>query len=137
VSPPVAFSRASGYPDAVLSSVAGLDVRSFSRLFRALSDETRIRIVALLSHGELCVCHIENALELGQSNVSRHLAVLKAAAVVESRRDGTWVYYSLVTQDDPELQVVLDGIKRALGAQRVLRTDLVRLKKSCGPGACD
>jgi ArsR family transcriptional regulator len=121
----------------VLSSVAGLDVRSFSRIFRALSDETRIRIVALLSHGELCVCHIENALALGQSNVSRHLAVLKAAGVVDSRRDGTWVYYRLVTQDDPELQVILDGIKRAFGAQRVLRADLVRLKKSCGPGACE
>lgn len=121
----------------MLSSVAGLDVRSFSRIFRALSDETRIRIVALLSHGELCVCHIENALALGQSNVSRHLAVLKAAGVVDSRRDGTWVYYRLVTQDDPELQVILDGIKRAFGAQRVLRTDLVRLKKSCGPGACE
>jgi ArsR family transcriptional regulator, arsenate/arsenite/antimonite-responsive transcriptional repressor len=134
---PLAALLASGYRDAVLPSVAGLDVRSFSRVFRALSDETRIRIVALLGHGELCVCHLENALELGQSNVSRHLAVLKAAGVVDSRRDGTWVYYRLVTQDVPELQSILDGVARAFGAQRVLRSDLVRLKKSCGPGACD
>ena len=55
-------------------SAAALDVRSFSRLFKALGDETRLRIVALLSHGELCVCHVEEALRLSQPKVSRHLA---------------------------------------------------------------
>ena len=48
----------------MLPSVSDLDVRPFSRVFRALSDETRVRMVALLSHGELCVCHIENALQM-------------------------------------------------------------------------
>ena len=68
-------------------AVADLDVRSLSRLFRALSDETRLRIVALLTHGELCVCHLESALALSQSNASRQLGVLRAAGVVDNRRD--------------------------------------------------
>lgn len=121
----------------MLPSVAGFDVRPFSRLYRALSDETRVRMVALLSHGELCVCHLETALALAQPLVSRHLGILKSAGVVDSRRDGSWVHYRLIPQDPPELQAALDGIAKAFGSPRVLRSDLVRLKKSCGPGACE
>jgi ArsR family transcriptional regulator len=120
----------------VLPSVSDLDVRPFSRVFRALGDETRIRIVALLSHGELCVCHVENALDVAQPTVSRSLGILKTAGIVDSRRDGSWVYYRLVTQAMPELQGVVDSVVSAFSSKRVLRTDLVRLKKSCGPGAC-
>jgi ArsR family transcriptional regulator len=121
----------------VIPSVAEADVRPFSRVFRALSDETRIRMVALLGHGELCVCHIERALEMSQPNVSRHLGVLRSAGVVDARRDGSWVYYRLVEQDTPELQAAIDAIGNAFGSQRLIRSDLVRLKKSCGPGACE
>jgi ArsR family transcriptional regulator len=120
----------------MLPSVAEFDVRPFSRLFRALSDETRLRIVALLSHGELCVCHVENALAVPQPSVSRALGILKSAGVVDSRRDGSWVYYRLVEQETPEVQGVIENVAKAFGAQRVMRSDLVRLKKSCGPGAC-
>ncbi len=120
----------------VLSSVAGFDVRPFARLFRALSDETRVRIVALLGHGELRVCHLERALSLPQPLVSRHLGVLKAAGVVEGRRCGSWVYYRLAAQAAPELQAALEAVVRAGGRPRVLRADLARLKKACGPGAC-
>lgn len=120
----------------MLPSVADFDVRPFERLFRALSDATRVRIVALLAHGELCVCHIEQALSLGQSLVSRHLSILKAAGIVDSRRDGSWVHYRLVPQPGPALQAAIDGIAAAFGAQRIVRSDLVRLKRSCGPDAC-
>ncbi|HZO08390.1 MAG TPA: metalloregulator ArsR/SmtB family transcription factor, partial [Myxococcota bacterium] len=74
-----------------MGSAAHLDVRPVTRLFRALGDETRLRIVALLAHGELCVCHLHEALGLSQPNVSRHLAVLRGAGVVGDRRDGKWV----------------------------------------------
>ena len=120
----------------MMPSISELDVRSFSRVFRALSDETRVRIVALLSHGELCVCHIENALAMAQPSVSRHLGILRNAGIVDARRDGTWVYYRLVALEVPELQATIEGIGKAFASQRVLRSDLVRLKKSCGPGAC-
>jgi ArsR family transcriptional regulator len=124
------------YLHVMLPSVAEVDVRPFSRVFRALSDETRLRIVALLSHGELCVCHIENALALPQPSVSRALGILRSSGVVDSRREGSWVHYRLVEQDVPELQAVIDSISKAFGSQRIVRSDLVRLKKSCGPGAC-
>ena len=65
-------------------------------LLRALGDETRLRIFALLTKTELCVCEIEDMLDLSQSLVSNHLAVLRRAGLVESRRDAEdarWVFY--------------------------------------------
>jgi ArsR family transcriptional regulator len=120
----------------VLSSVADIDAQSWSRVFRALGDETRVRIVALLSHGELCVCHVERALELPQPTISRHLAVLRTAGVVSARRDGTWVYYSLAAQADAHVQAMVEGVTQTFAAQRTLRADLARIKRNCGPGAC-
>jgi ArsR family transcriptional regulator, arsenate/arsenite/antimonite-responsive transcriptional repressor len=120
----------------VLSSANALDVRPITRLFRALGDETRMRIVALLSHGELCVCHLEAALDLNQSTASRHLAILKAAGIVDSRREGTWVYYALTAQDHDTVAKALEVLTRSFGAERALRADHARLRKSCGPSAC-
>ena len=66
------------------------------RLFKALADETRLRILALLMEGELCVCEIMEVLSLPQSSVSRHLAYLRNAGWLEDRRQGVWMYYKLV-----------------------------------------
>jgi ArsR family transcriptional regulator len=120
----------------VLSSASALDIRPLSQLFRALGDETRIRIVALLAHGELCVCHLEKALDLSQPNASRQLAVLKNAGIVEARRDGTWVYYRLTEQTHKLAESQLGALVKVFGAERTLRTDHARLRKSCGPEAC-
>jgi ArsR family transcriptional regulator len=120
----------------MLSSTNALDVRPLTRLFRALGDETRLRIVALLSHGELCVCHLESALDLNQSTASRHLGILKAAGIVDSRRDGTWVYYSITEQDHATVGKALAVLTTSFGAERAIRADCARLRKSCGPRAC-
>ena len=121
----------------MLTSATALDdVRPLSRLFRALGDETRMRIIALLVHGELCVCHVESALGLNQPNCSRQLGILKSAGVVESRRDGTWVYYRITEQETASVTSVLDVLTRTFGAERALRADHARLKKTCGPVAC-
>ncbi len=117
----------------MLSSATDVDVKPLSRLFRALGDETRLRIVALLAHGELCVCHIENALELSQPNASRQLGILKMAGIVDSRRDGTWVYYKLADQVDDSVEQVLGVLVRSFGAERLLRADHARVRRSCGP----
>ena len=122
--------------DVVLSSATELETRPLSRFFRALGDETRLRIVALLSHGELCVCHLEKALDLSQPNASRQLGILKAAGIVDSRRDGTWVYYSIAEQDYDSVQLMLATLTTAFGAERALRTDHAKLRRSCGPAAC-
>lgn len=63
------------------------------KIFKALADETRLRILALLLEGELCVCEIIAALELPQSTTSRHLAYLRSSGWVTDRRQGVWMYY--------------------------------------------
>ena len=111
-------------------------VKSLTKLFRALGDETRLRIVALLSHGELCVCHIEKALDLSQPNVSRQLGILRMAGIVDARREGTWVYYALAPQEHEAVETVLETLTKSFGAARAIRADHAKLRRSCGPGAC-
>jgi ArsR family transcriptional regulator len=121
----------------VFASATNLEhVRPLTKLFRALGDETRVRILALLVHGELCVCHLEQALGLSQPNVSRHLGILKAAGVLDSRRDGTWVYYRITEQEHDSVRSVLAVLAKTFGAEKALRADHVRLQKNCGPNAC-
>jgi len=117
-------------------SAEALDVRAASRLFKALGDETRLRIVALLSHGELCVCHLQEALGLSQPAVSRHLGVLRAAGVVADRRERKWVYYRLVRQPSDDCERHLRGVARTFAKRDVLRRDVARLLRTRGPGAC-
>jgi len=71
------------------------EITQAARVFHALSDETRLEIVRLLSHGERCVCELQQALEAAQSRLSFHLKTLKDAGLVSDRRDGRWVYYAL------------------------------------------
>ena len=71
------------------------EITQAARVFHALSDETRLEIVRLLSHGERCVCELQQVLEAAQSRLSFHLKTLKDAGLVSDRRDGRWVYYAL------------------------------------------
>ena len=70
-------------------------MRDLIKVFKALSDETRIRLLKLLQQRELCVCELMQALNMTQSRVSRNLGILKDAGLVKDRRDGLWVHYSL------------------------------------------
>ena len=112
-----------------------IEVGSASRLFKALSDDTRLRIVALLGQGELCVGHLEDALGLTQSHVSRHLAVLKSAGVVEARRSGTWVLYKLAAQPDAACEKQLKTFLLTLPKRDALKRGVAQLLKTRGPGA--
>lgn len=67
----------------------------YVELFKALSDETRLRLIVLLYRREFCVCQIEAALGISQTKASRHLAILRRAGLLKARRDGLWVYYTL------------------------------------------
>jgi ArsR family transcriptional regulator len=78
-----------------LSPDATLDLAAAARIFHALSDDTRLEIVAMLVPGERCVCELMSALDAAQSRLSFHLKVLKDAGIVLDRRDGRWVHYSL------------------------------------------
>jgi len=76
-----------------------------ARLFHALSDETRLEIVRLLSHGERCVCELQDVLDAAQSRLSFHLKTLKDAGLVSDRREGRWVYYTLNRDARPDRRV--------------------------------
>ncbi len=79
--------------------------------FHALSDETRLEIVRLLSHGERCVCELQDALGAAQSRLSFHLKTLKDAGLVTDRREGRWVYYALNRETLDEMAGFTSAVK--------------------------
>jgi len=80
-------------------------------LFHALSDETRLEIIHLLSKGERCVCELTNSLDAAQSRLSFHLRVLKDAGIVSDRKEGRWVYYELDREAFDEVGELVSGMK--------------------------
>ena len=90
------------------------------RALQALGDPTRLRILSLLVGGEVCVCHIHEALRVPQPKASRHLAYLRRANLVEARKDGLWVHYRLANVDDAGVvrAGIRIGIVRRAGGQR-------------------
>lgn len=111
-----------------------------AQTFKALADETRLRILSLLGTGELCVCDLMTVLDLPQSTVSRHLAYLRNADLVEDRRQGVWMYYRLAGEESPLhrdllalLQVRLAALPQVAADQAALRGYLARKDRtSCG-----
>ncbi len=99
-------------------------------LFKALSDETRLRITVLLSRKELCVCQIQWVLGFSQAMVSRHLTVLKNAGLVQDRRKGLWIFYSL-SKPRNELEKSIHKYLREYFTKRydLFRKDLTSMKK--------
>jgi ArsR family transcriptional regulator len=81
--------------------------------FQAVAEETRFRVVRLLSGGERCVCELQVQLGISQSLLSFHLKKLKDAGVVAGRKDGRWVYYSLVPESLEEMRAFLGEVKPA------------------------
>jgi ArsR family transcriptional regulator len=113
-------------------------MKAAAQIFRALGEETRLRIMALLVRGrELCVCDIVAALDLPQSSVSRHLAALRNAGLVDDRRQGIWMHYR-VNREGTEhgatlfdlLAAMLSTFEQAAADQRRLETHLAAKKKS-------
>ena len=88
---------------------------SLENTFKALADQTRLRIIGLLRAGEICVCDIHGSLGLPQPTVSRHLAYLRKSGLVATRKEGLWVHYRLAELPDPVMQAVLDAVTHAIG----------------------
>ena len=97
------------------------------KLFKALADETRLRILHLLCRRELCVCQIVDVLGTGQSKVSRHLAHLRNAGLVNDRREGLWMYYSLARPTAPLQEQLNEWLKRAMDEVPMGAADLEAL----------
>jgi ArsR family transcriptional regulator, arsenate/arsenite/antimonite-responsive transcriptional repressor len=93
-------------------------MRSYARIFKAVSDETRLRIMGLiLRHGEICVCEVEQILGVTQSKASRHLRYLRDAGVLSDRREGVTVYYGLPASQSPEVAAILMLLRGLLSAE--------------------
>lgn len=106
-------------------------------LFRALADDTRLRCLALIAaEDELCVCELTHALDLVQPKISRHLASLREAGVVDDRRAGQWIHYRLHPQLPAWARRVLDETLTAMRRQPPHTEDRARLKAMTDrPGA--
>jgi ArsR family transcriptional regulator len=105
------------------------------QFFKALSDETRLRIMMLLTQGELCVCDLMLVLDEPQSKVSRHLAFLKHSGLTNSKRAGVWMHYRLKEPVDEVHKAQIDFLKEQLSRLPQFRTDrekLLELKKQGG-----
>lgn len=111
-------------------------MKNTARIFKALSDETRLRILCLLLDGELCVCDLMAVLQLPQSTVSRHLSYLKNAGWVNDRRCGVWMYYSVLNNGNVLQERLVDALRVSFPLSNAVVTDRARLDefrqhKSC------
>jgi ArsR family transcriptional regulator len=99
---------------------------------KALAEPTRLRILGLVAGGEVCVCHLHEALGIPQPTASRHLAYLRRSGLVDSRRDGLWVYYRLARLPDDILQTLVAAVTHCAGHVETITRDRKRLEKATG-----
>jgi ArsR family transcriptional regulator, arsenate/arsenite/antimonite-responsive transcriptional repressor len=107
-------------------------MQAATRLLRALADPTRLRILALLSAGDVCVCDIHRSLRISQPKASRHLAQLRQAGLVATRRDGLWIHYRRATPADAVITRMLDAVLGALPHTDTVRRDAGALARANG-----
>ena len=105
-------------------------IREFMAITKALADEKRVRVLLALQDGELCVCQITELFGLAASTISKHLSILYQAGLVDSRKDGRWIYYSLPVKgaSGPAREAIRWVTKSLTGDPRVAE-DAARLKK--------
>ena len=109
------------------------------QLFKAFSDSTRLRILLLLlQNGELCVCDLMESLQIPQSTISRHLALLRGAGLVEGRRQGVWMHYKIADNDSlggevlSSLKKYCSGLDQARGDNERCLAYLRTKGNACG-----
>jgi ArsR family transcriptional regulator len=101
------------------------------RLYAALADATRLRLLNLMDGREVCVCYFVEILKQGQPKISRHLAYLRRAGIVTARREGKWMHYSIERPEDEAAAAVLDAVLRGFKKDAAMQADLARLGKAC------
>lgn len=106
----------------------GFDIELF---FAALADRTRLRLLNLMGSDEVCVCFFVEILKTNQPKISRHLAYLRKAGLVETRREGKWMHYKVVEPSDPHAAHVFGEVRAWLSEDPEMRRDRERLAKVC------
>ena len=107
------------------------------QIYQCFCDPTRLRILHLLTQTSLCVCHFQEVLGEPQVKISKHLAYLRARDLVETKRSGNWIIYSLPSKRSAELELNLQCLQDCTATDPIFRRDLQRLTrlqaKCCEP----
>jgi DNA-binding transcriptional ArsR family regulator len=107
-----------------------MNMREFMAITKALGDENRVRVLLALQGGELCVCQITELFDLAASTISKHLAILYQAGLVDSRKDGRWIYYSLPAKGgSAPAREAIRWVARSLARDSRTAADVARLKQ--------
>jgi ArsR family transcriptional regulator len=101
------------------------------RFFQALGDNTRLRLLNLMGDQEICVCYFVEILNQPQPKISRHLAYLRNAGIVTTRRDGKWMHYRIVMPPNEGAAKVLQEILQWFKEEKTMQADRTRLTKAC------
>jgi DNA-binding transcriptional ArsR family regulator len=106
------------------------DMRELMAVLKAMADENRVRILGAVRQRELCVCQIVELLGLAQSTVSKHVSILHQARLVESRKEGRWMYYRAADADSPvEARQVAALVTELLSGTSEAGEDMKRMKR--------
>jgi len=106
-------------------------LKAMETMFMALADKTRLRLLNLMAADEVCVCFFTEVLGDSQPKISRHLAYLRNADLVEARRDGKWMHYSIKWPEDEGMRSVLRSTLTALADDPEMRRDKANYKNVC------
>jgi ArsR family transcriptional regulator len=100
-------------------------------LFKALADRTRLRLINLIGDDEVCVCFFVEVLNTNQPKISRHLAYLRRAGVVSSRREGKWIHYRVIEPPDPHAANIFREVRAWLANDEQMQRDREQLVRIC------
>jgi ArsR family transcriptional regulator len=104
---------------------------NFERFFQALGDNTRLRLLNLMGDQELCVCYFVEVLDQSQPKISRHLAYLRSAGLVNARRDGKWMHYRVIMPPNEGARKVLQELFQHFKEEKTMLADRAKLTKAC------
>ncbi len=112
-------------------------MRNLTKVFKALSDPNRVRILKMLEVRPLCVCELTSALNLATSTVSKHLSLLREAELILDEKDGKWVYYKLnETVPHAYGQTILPAMQSWLNENDSVQADRRKILETCREEAC-
>ena len=99
--------------------------------FKALADRTRLRLLNLMRSDEVCVCFFVEILKISQPKISRHLAYLRRAGIVQARKEGPWMHYRMIEPSETDAGEVLDSVMNWLSNDREMQKERERLVRVC------
>ena len=123
------FAKTNLYFYGILCLMTEKELSEMETFFLALADKTRLRLLNLMRGGEICVCFLVEVLKESQPKISRHLAHLRGAGVVEARREGKWIHYKITEPKDASAAQVMRNTLAWLDSQETMQSEYEKLTK--------